>query len=64
LFTLFAGEVFVVDQQAEAFDEREFIVGADLLLLGFQCGGHAAELEVAQLDKNVSGHDILLWVVG
>jgi hypothetical protein len=59
---LVAQQAFVLDQQAQALIERQAFVSADLFALGLQGGGHAAELEFAQLGQGLDGHDVFLVV--
>ena len=46
LFTMFAGEIFLINQQAKAFNERQSFVGTYLRLLRLQRRCHAAKFEL------------------
>jgi len=48
LFPVFSGLELPIQQQFQALGERQFVVGARLVLLVFQGGSHAAQLQIFQ----------------
>jgi hypothetical protein len=57
VFELFLTETLLVDQQVQSVNEREALIGANLLQLVLWRGVHVIQFQLAQLPKGLCTHD-------